>query len=299
MDLGTVAQNLAAGRYNSAAAFATDLRLTFENTSTFNQPGSDIYLTGRDAEEDDQDAPRLQRAVEELHEGPALPQPRLQAGGDVDGELNFVPSSEEVLECETQVPHDVDVDVTSELVQTIFCILELPNGASKLRTSTATMTRSRLPVHDKLSKYWKLSESEAKEKINAVLFGKDIVQDGYGRRIPRELNEAPNSVLYHTLYSLHGGFFIKVPNRAQSLPVRTDPQFSDADAHAQPSKNVLGVPTLITDATQCFRWRSIPTLHTIVQLISHFHCLFIFVFSHFHHTIVSINFVFSYFRNFN
>jgi len=44
MDLGTVAAKLAAGKYNSAEAFAVDVRLTFKNARTFNQPGSGIYV---------------------------------------------------------------------------------------------------------------------------------------------------------------------------------------------------------------------------------------------------------------
>lgn len=44
MDLGTVLENLEEGKYADVEAFGADVRLTFNNAKTFNQPGSQIFL---------------------------------------------------------------------------------------------------------------------------------------------------------------------------------------------------------------------------------------------------------------
>ncbi|KAK7260637.1 hypothetical protein RIF29_26857 [Crotalaria pallida] len=44
MDLGTIKSKLAAGAYPGPSEFANDVRLTFSNAKTYNQPGSDVHI---------------------------------------------------------------------------------------------------------------------------------------------------------------------------------------------------------------------------------------------------------------
>ncbi|XP_020593353.1 transcription factor GTE8-like isoform X2 [Phalaenopsis equestris] len=44
MDLGTIQSNLASGFYTSPLDFASDVRLTFSNATTYNPPGNDVHV---------------------------------------------------------------------------------------------------------------------------------------------------------------------------------------------------------------------------------------------------------------
>jgi len=45
MDLGTIQQNLEAGKYPTPDHFAKDVRLVWKNATTYNRPDSEIYIT--------------------------------------------------------------------------------------------------------------------------------------------------------------------------------------------------------------------------------------------------------------
>ena len=56
------------------------------------------------------------------------------------------------------------------------------------------LVNERDSVRDELSEYWGLSESESKAMINAMLFGKDIVQEGFGDRIHHVIIEVEEEI---------------------------------------------------------------------------------------------------------